>query len=90
MQLMCSHNPTLVRDGRLDDVAVRPIAAELVFAHHSHTHGVSGLVFADHDAHGEGSALYQADLHPAGENPASPVLFLQHVNAVGTTEIRGK
>lgn len=72
MRFMCSNNLTLVRDLRHDDVAVRPVTANLVFVHHSHTHSVSGLVFADHDAYGEGSVLHQTDLHPAGENPASP------------------
>lgn len=69
-----------------DDVAVRPVAAEFVFAHHSHAHFVSGLVSADHYTYGEGSVLHQTDLSPAGENPAAPGLFHRHVNPVATTE----
>lgn len=55
MPLMGSNNPALVGDVRRDDITVRPVAAELVSAHHSHTHCVSRLVFADHNAYGEGS-----------------------------------
>lgn len=71
---------TLAGYGRGDDVAVRPVPAELVFAHHGHGHFVPRLVFADHGTYGEGSVLDQTDLSPAGENPAAPVLFHRHVN----------
>lgn len=74
----------LVRYGRGDDVTVRPVPAELVFAHHGHGHFVPRLVFADHGAYGEGSVLDQSDLSPAGENPAAPVLFHRHVNPAET------
>lgn len=74
----------LVGYGRGDDVAVRPVPAELVFAHHGHGHFVPRLVFADHGAYGEGSVLDQTDLSPAGENPAAPVLFHRHENPAET------
>lgn len=78
---LLSPDPDLVRYDCGYNFTVRSVPAKLVFAHHSNTHLVPGLVLADRHAYGQRDGLHLTKGMPIWEDAATPALFHGHVDA---------
>lgn len=71
----------LVRHGNDYNFTVGSVTAKLIFAHHSHTHPVPGLVLADHHTHGQRDGRHLTKSIPIWEDAATLNLFHCHEDA---------